>query len=224
MKYIIKISTAAFLILIFSRCDRELDSEGIASGLIRYPSITLNEGSSLALVAGEDSYQELGAVALLGADDISNQLVIDGVENIDASTPGVYPVNYSVTITTELEQELTVTETRYVIVTSDDISDVDLSGDYIGSGFSASPLTMTVTKLGNGWYRIPDVLSSSNGIAATFAHLGGNVLVIPNQPGPFGDLNTTSDGANATITATGFRWTVYIDCCGLFGPINFVRQ
>jgi hypothetical protein len=224
MKFLNITATAVLLTAVFSACEPELESEGIAEGVIRYPSIILNEGPSQALVAGEDAYEELGAVALLGADDISSQLVIEGEEDVDASTPGVYPVNYSVTITNELNEPMTVTQTRYVLVTSEDISDVDLSGDYVGSGFSSSPLTMSVTKLGNGWYRIPDVLSSANGIAATFAHLGGNVIIIPNQSSGFGDVNTTTGGANATLTEDGFRWTVYIDCCGLFGPVNFVRQ
>lgn len=217
-------ATVVILLSVVTACEPELESEGIAKGVIRYPSIILNEGASQSLLVDVDDYTELGAVALLGADDISTQLVIDGEEDVDTSTPGVYPVNYSVTITNELNEPMTVTETRYVLVTSEDISDVDLSGDYIGSGFSASPLTMTVTKLGNGWYRIPDVLSSANGIAATFAHLGGNVIVIPNQSGGFGDVNTTSAGTGATLTEAGFRWTVSLSCCGIYGPVNFVRQ
>jgi hypothetical protein len=223
MKYIHKILFALSIIIIVS-CDRELESEGITEGLIRYPSITLNQGESVALVAGQDTYEELGATALLGADDITNQVQIEGADAIDTSTPGVYPVNYSVTITNELGEESTVTQTRYVLVTSEDVSDVDLSGDYLGTGFSANPKVVTVTKLGNGWYSIPDVLSSSNGIAANFAHLGGDVLVIPNQGSPFGDVNTTDDGASATLTDEGFIWTVSISCCGLFGPVDFVKQ
>jgi hypothetical protein len=166
----------------------------------------------------------LGAVALLGTDDISGEIQIEGADAIDTSTPGIYPVNYSVTITTELGEESTVTQTRYVLVTSEDVSGVDLSGEYIGTGFSANPSTVTVTKLGNGWYSIPDVLSSSNGIGVNFAHLGGDKIVIPSQNTGFGEVNTTSNGASASLTDEGFIWTVYISCCGLFGPVDFVKQ
>jgi hypothetical protein len=223
MKYISKIIIVSFL-LVSLACERELESEGIAKGVIRFPSITLNQGLSTALVKDQQTYEEFGAVALLGTDDISDQVQIAGVEDIDTSTPGVYPVNYSVTVTNELGTESTVSETRYVIVTTEDVSAVDLSGNYIGTGFSANPKTMAVTKIGPGLYSIPDVLSSSNGIAATFAHLGGDVIVIPNQASLFGDLNTTDDGAGAELTDNGFIWTVSISCCGLFGPIDFVKQ
>lgn len=225
MKLEIKhIVISVMLILVITGCERELESEGIASGIIRYPSITLNEGQSVVLVAGEESYKEAGAVALLGNDDISEKITIEGAEDIDTSTPGVYPVNYSVTIINELEEELTVTESRYVIVASENIADTDLSGNYKGTGFSSSPLTVAVTKLGDGWYSIPDVLSSANGIGVNFAHLGGDVILIPNQTTPFGDVNTTDEGTSAILTENGFIWTVSISCCGLFGPVNFVKQ
>jgi hypothetical protein len=109
-------------------------------------------------------------------------------------------------------------------VTSEDIGDVDLSGNYIGTGFSANPATMNVTKLANGWYSIPDVLSSGNGIRANFAHLGGDVIVIPDQVTGFGLVTTDAPGASAALTPTGFKWTVFISCCGNFGPITFVKQ
>ena len=222
----IKIFLSALLVGgLLSACERDFESEGLVKGVIRYPSISLNEGVSVLLVAGEEQYAERGAVALLGEDDISNQLQISGTENIDASTPGVYPVTYSVTITNELGEPSTVSQTRYVIVTSEDISNIDLSGNYLGSGFTANPGAVTVTKLGGGWYSIPDVLASTNGISANFAHLGGDVILIPSQQSPWGsEINSTDNGAFATLTENGFTWAVDLDCCGLFGPIDFVKQ
>lgn len=222
MKYTYNLILAAAIFLLVG-CEREFDSEGIAEGVIRYPSILLNQGPSFAMVANGD-YEELGAVALLGTDDISEQLVIEGVEDIDASTPGVYPVTYSVSITNELGTQTTVTQTRYVVVSTEDVSDIDLSGNYRGTGFSSTPRTVEVVRLGPGLYSIPDVLSSSNGIAAIFAHIGGDAIVIPNQETSFGYVNTTSAGTSATLTANGFRWSVFIECCGVFGPIDFVKQ
>lgn len=222
MKYINKILCMLVLTVAIGACDRELESEGIAVGLIRYPSITLNEGSSVSMVADEGSYVESGAVALLGTEDISNQIQINGA--VDTSVPGVYPIKYSVSVENEIGQQSTATQTRFVIVTSEDISDVDLSGSYFGSGGVSKPIAVTVTKLGNGWYAIPDVLSSSNGIAASFAHIGGDEIVIPSQVTGFGEVNTTSAGTSATITPNGFRWSVLISCCGVRGPVEFVKQ
>jgi hypothetical protein len=222
-KYMNKILLMLGLVALIS-CEREFESEGLAEGVIRFPSITLNQGASLVLVQNQDSYVELGATALLGADDISNELLIEGVEDVDISTPGVYPVTYSVTVTNELGTQSTVSQVRYVVVATEDVSTIDLSGNYIGTGFSANPATMAVTKIGDGLYSIPDVLSSTNGIGAVFAHLGGDVITIPNQATSFGDVNTTAEGASAMLTETGFIWNVYIGCCGVFGPIDFVQQ
>lgn len=224
MKHSIKVIAFLLAAVLISACEREFDSEGLAVGVIRYPAITLNDGVSTVIVAGSGEYEEPGAVATMGTDDISGQLQIEGADAIDTSTPGVYPVNYTVAVENEIGQETVVTETRYVIVTTEDVTGVDLSGNYIGYGFAANPLTMPVTKLGDGWYSIPDVLSSGNGIFATFAHLGGDVIMIPPQIGGFGEVNTTAPGASATLTEEGFTWTVYIDCCGLFGPVEFERQ
>ena len=208
--------------LMVSACERDLESEGIAEGIIRYPSITLTDGNAYTIVAGGGEFEDPGATALLGEDDITDQVVVDG--EVDTSTPGVYPIDYSVSIENEIGQESVVTETRYVLVTSEDISNVDLSGDYVGTGFAGNPLTMRVTKLADGWYNIPDVLSSANGISANFAHLGGDVISIPAQNTPFSVVTTDAAGASATLTVAGFSWTVFISCCGNFGPITFVKQ
>ncbi len=222
MKASIKIFYAILFACAISACERDLESEGLTEGLIRYPSITLNEGDAYTVIAGGGTFEDPGAVALLGEEDISDEIIVDG--NVDTSTPGVYPVNYTVSVENEIGEQSTVTETRFVIVTSEDISDVDLSGDYIGTGFSANPATVHVTKLADGWYNIPDVLSSANGINVNFAHLGGDAIEIPEQSTPFGVVTTNAAGASATKTSNGFTWTVFISCCGNFGPITFVKQ
>ncbi|HEX5167794.1 MAG TPA: DUF5011 domain-containing protein [Cyclobacteriaceae bacterium] len=222
MKISIRIICVLLFACIFSACERTLESEGIAEGIIRYPSITLNEGDAYSIVAGGGEFEDPGAVALLGEDDISSEIVVDG--EVDTSTPGVYPIDYTVSVENEIGQQSTVTETRFVIVTSEDLSDVDLSGDYVGTGFAGNPSTVHVTKLADGWYNIPDVLSSANGISVNFAHIGGNEIMIPDQETPFGVVSTDAPGASATLTANGFTWTVFISCCGNFGPIVFVKQ
>lgn len=222
MKTLIKIFYVIPLACVISACERDLASEGIAEGIIRYPAITLNEGEAFTVVAGGGEFEDPGAVALLGEDDISDQIVVTG--EVDTSTPGVYPINYTVSVENEIGEQSTVTETRFVIVTSEDLSDVDLSGDYIGTGFAANPITVHVTKLADGWYNIPDVLSSANGINVNFAHLGGDVIEIPEQVTPFGVVTTNAAGASATKTSNGFTWTVFISCCGNFGPVTFVKQ
>jgi hypothetical protein len=221
MKTLIKIFSAVLLASAISACERDLASEGITEGIIRYPSITLNEGDAFTVVAGGE-FEDPGAVALLGEDDISNEIIVSG--DVDTSTPGVYPIEYTVSVENEIGDQSTATETRFVIVTAEDLSGVDLSGDYIGAGFAANPITVHVTKIADGWYNIPDVLSSANGINVNFAHLGGEVIEIPEQETPFGVVTTNAEGASAMKTPDGFTWTVFISCCGNFGPITFVKQ
>ena len=211
---------AAFGVVI--ACERDLESEGITVGLIRYPALQINGDQLIVLRAGVDEFVEEGAVATLGVDDISGQIEMSG--EVDDATPGIYEVNYSVTIENELGEESTRSATRTVIVQTDDVKSVDLSGVYVGTGLSFSGEPVTVTKTSDGWYHIDDVLSSTFGISADFVHISGDLIAIPLQPGGFGNLRTTVPGTYATLTPAGFEWKVFIGCCGIFGPVTFVKQ
>jgi len=191
----------------------------VQTGEIKFPAIALNGEQLITFEAGTGEYVEEGAVATLGAEDISEDIVITGT--VDSNTPGVYAINYFVETINSLGQPSTAQVNRLVLVTSEDLTDVDLSGPYQGSGFGNQ--VATVTKLQTGWYHIDKILASGNNIQATWAHVGGDVIVMPNQPSPFGDLNTTAPGASAYLTADGFEWSVFIGCCGVFGPITFVK-
>lgn len=222
MNHKIKIAILLLVCGFLNSCDRDLESEGITTGLLRYPTVQLMGERAYTLVAGEGTFTDPGAKALLGEDDISGEIEVTGT--VDAGTPGVYPINYSVSTENEIGQESTSSATRFVIVTSEDVSGVDLSGKYKGTGFASNPVTVTVTKLADGWYNITDVLSSSNNINVNFAYLGGDEILIPSQVTGFGVVNTTDADGEATLTPEGFTWTVFISCCGDFGPINFVKQ
>ena len=200
--------------------DETLD---VQTGEILFPSITLMGEQYMTFETGTiTAFDDPGVEATLGADNISEQVEVSGT--VDVNTPGVYTIIYSVTTINALDQESTVTASRFINISSEDVSTVDLSGNYLGTGFSGAPTPKPVTKLTTGWYRVTDVLGSGNAIAGVFAHVGGNQLVLPDQPGPFGNINTTSDGTYANLTATGFEWVVYIDCCGNFGPIVWTKQ
>lgn len=221
MKYISKIISVVILVLLFTGCEyfkAPDETLNIQTGEIKFPAIALNGEQLVTFEAGTDIYEELGAVASLGADDISEDIVVTGT--VDSNTPGVYPISYLVTTINSLGQPGNASVNRFVLVTSEDLTDVDLSGQYQGSGFGNQ--IATVTKLSTGWYHIDKILASGNNIAATWAHIGGDAIEIPNQPSPFGDLNTTAAGASASLTPDGFEWSVFVGCCGVFGPITFV--
>ena len=159
MKKIISIITIA---VILSSCERDLDSEGVVAGEIRFPSITLNGSPSIALLAGTaTSVPDPGAVVLLGTDDISDQLVVTGIDQIDFNTPGAYPITYSVTTTNELGDESTVTDERYVVIMSEDVANLDLAGNYssISMSFGGASFgqTMSCSKLGPAYFSVSDI-------------------------------------------------------------------
>lgn len=212
--------------VLFTACeyfDAPTETLHVQTGEILFPNITLNGAQYETLVAGSiTSYSDEGVVATLGAEDISTMVEVTGT--VDVNTPGVYSLVYSVSTINSLDQASTVSASRFVNITSEDLSGTDLSGSYLGTGFSGAPTPKAITKVATGWYRCPDVIGSGNNIVAIFAHTGGNGIVIPDQPGPFGNVNTTAAGTSATLTATGFNWTVFISCCGNFGPITWTKQ
>lgn len=222
MKYISKLLLVVVLLLSFTACEYFKAQEttlNVKTGEIKFPAIALNGEALITFEVGTGTYVEEGAVASLGADDITDDIVVTG--SVDSNTPGIYPINYFVETVNSLGQPGTASVNRMVLVTSEDLTEVDLSGPYQGSGFGNQ--VATVTKLATGWYHIDKILASGNNIAATWAHIGGDVIEMPDQPSPFGNLNTTAPGASATLTTDGFEWNVFIGCCGVFGPITFVK-
>jgi hypothetical protein len=191
----------------------------VSSGFITFPALTL-EGESFILLNVGASYEDPGYTATLGVDDITDQVDVTG-DAVDTGKPGYYVVRYSVSTTNELGNDQTVTVLREIIVQGGDVDDLDLSGQYQGAGFGSS--IVTVAKIGRGLYTADKALASGNNIAVSFYHVGGDLLAIPDQPGPFGNMNTASPGTDASLTPTGFQWSIFIGCCGVFGPITFDR-
>lgn len=223
MKHIIKYILVVIAVINLNSCEYFKPAEttlNVQTGEIKFPAMTLNGEPLMTMEVGTGTYVEPGASASLGADDISEDVIITG--SVDSNTPGIYAINYFVETLNSLGQTSAASVNRLVLVTSEDVTNIDLSGNYQGSGFGTN--IEAITRVAPGWYTINDVLASNNGISATWGHLGGNVIQIPDQPGPFGNVNTTAAGADATLTATGFTWNVFIGCCGVFGPITFVKQ
>lgn len=219
MKKILILSICALFTI---SCDKELDSEGIAAGTIAFPSVIVLGPAQVTIVAGE-TFNDPGAQAFLGTDEITEQLEISS--DVDTSTPGVYSVVYSVSTTNELGDESTVVQQRFVAVVESSAFDIDLSGTWLGEGFSGAPTPKEITSLGGVWYQCPDVLGSGNNIVAQFAYLGNGQIMIPDQPGGFGNVNTTAPGTYAEVySSDSFEWVVFIGCCGNFGPITWTRQ
>ncbi len=224
LNYILLLSIAGFL----ASCElvESPDStENLSEGFITYPALTLNGDQFMTIDVG-GTFEDPGAVATLGIEDISDQTVVTG--SVDATTPGVYILDYSIQITNELEEDASVTQRRYVAVASEEGKAIDLTGTYNGDGTSVSGAwtqAATVTKTAGAWHNIDKALASGNNLGIFFAVIDGPSaalnMVVPDQNSRFGNVNSTGAGTEAKLNPDGFQWTIFIGCCGNFGPIIY---
>ena len=219
MKNVIQIVLVILFLGAVLSCDRELESEGIAKGVIRYPSILLEGEDPIVIQAGQE-FIDPGAKAFLGTDDITEQM--ETVSTVDTDVPGVYQVTYTVSTVNELDQASTVTASRLVSVTDGDVSGVDLSGTYRRDNNPANAL-VTVTKVKDGVFQSDNMRGSATLIfAGRIFCIGNNNLVVPITNSPFGRLQGTG-----VITGTGYSYTLtFLDPpnTGATNFRNFVKQ
>lgn len=204
MKNVIQILLIIILAFAGLSCEPELESEGIARGVIRYPSILLN-GVNPAIIAQGEEFNDPGAQAFLGSDDISDQL--ETVSTVDTDNYGVYTVSYTVSTINELDQESVVTQLRTVVVVPNNPNtSVDLSGTYTRSS-NGAPATWT--KVVDGLYindNVGGVPPPSIAVLPVFVfHLDNNTVSVPTQPVPNG-YGTLS--AAITLNMTGYTAVV----------------
>lgn len=217
MKNIVKTFLFAGLLLL-AACEND-ESENIAKGVIRYPSIVLEGEDPLVIEAG-GTFTDPGAKAFLGTDDITTEL--ESESNVDANTPGVYQVTYTVSTTNELGQESTVVLNRTVSVTDGDVSGVDISGTYRRDNNPANAL-VTVTKIKNGVFQSDNLRgSATNQVVGRIYAIGNNNIVVPITNSVFGRLQGVG-----TITGSNFGYTLtFLDPpnTGATNVRNFVKQ
>lgn len=228
----IKLLFFLFLTIALSSCEyfeSPDDTADVREGFITFPAISL-EGDQYVTILVDGTFDDPGAVATLGTEDISNEIVVSG--EVDPSTPGVYVLDYSVSVVNELDETSSASQQRYVAVITESVSNIDLSGTYNGDGTAAAGTwtqAATITSIDGAWYRTDKALASGNNLGIFFALVGDagenqqERIVVPNQLSPFGFVNTTSADTFAELIDGGFQWTLFISCCGNFGPIIFTR-
>src|SRR5688572_15246623 len=92
MKNIIfKIFTIALVALLFTSCERDLETDGITKKITYYAVITL-EGEQWNVVPVGGSWSDPGAKA--EEDGVEIPLEVGGDE-VDTSTPGIYTITYT---------------------------------------------------------------------------------------------------------------------------------
>jgi hypothetical protein len=200
MKNIVKTLFLVGLVAFVTSCEDD-KSEGIAEGVIRYPSIVL-EGEDPVVIQSGSTFTDPGAKAFLGTDEITDELTSEST--VDANVPGVYQVTYTVTTINELDQESTVTLNRTVSVTDGDVSGVDLSGTYLRDNNPANPI-VTVIKIKDGVFQSDNLRGSpTNQVVGRIFAIGNNNIVVPVTNSVFGRLQGEGEiaGANFSYTLT----------------------
>lgn len=218
MKYIIRTIFLAFSVAFFVSCEDD-KSEGIAEGVIRYPSIVL-EGEDPYVMQSGNTFSDPGAKAFLGTDDITSEL--ESESTVNTNVPGVYQVTYTVTTINELGQESTVTVNRTVSVTDGDVSGVDLSGTYLRDGNPANPI-VTVIKIKDGVFQSDNLRGSpTNQVVGRIFAIGNNNIVVPITDSVFGRLEGEGE-----IAGDDFSYTLtFLDPpnTGATNFRNFIKQ
>lgn len=205
MKNIIKTIWLTALVALAASCEND-ESEGIAKGVIRFPSIILL-GDELIFISEDDLYSDAGAQAFLGDEDITADLVTEST--VDTNVPGIYTVNYSASKVNVLGQESVATEQRLVIVypTNPNTSD-DLTGIYKRTSNGALsawakvedvPGVYTITNIGG----VVPPTSPLLEITAYAFHFADGSVTVPEQPVFNGILS-----AEVTLSPPGYTIVV----------------
>lgn len=197
----IKISLLALTLLFSFSCKRKIEnvSEVITAS---YPIITINGAQFVSIPVG-GTFVDAGATAV---DTVLNEnlTAISITNDIDASTPGFYTVQY----TFKNSNGYMSTGTRFVLVT--DVSDtLDYSGLYLRTANNAP---MNVAKVAPGLYSTDNVggvpLPSAFAITVYFGQIDDSTLVVPNQPTTAGDMYCVNSFVKATASDTIITWAV----------------
>jgi len=170
-------------------CERELESEGIQVGTIRFPSIIVFGNNPDVLETGTGSYDDPGAQALLGEDDITGEMDVDGA--VDLTTPDLYTLQYSVRTVNELGDESESNEERLVLVTCDDLSDFDVSGTYVRNNDPSTFISFPIVKEQTGVFLVRNPFGSSTTFDLRFYTPCEDELIIPITNSQFGRLMGT---------------------------------
>ena len=201
-------------------CERDLPTANVATGEIAFPSIVVLGGDPIVQVAS-GTFDDPGAQAFLGVDDITDQMDIDNP--VDPAVADVYIVTYSVATTNVLGAESQASATRTVMITSEDVSGIDLSGNYVRNGDPSSFPVVLSTRVGEGIYLFPNAFGSGTVINGfQYYHTGGDQIVAPIQNSQFGRLS-----GSGTLTADGFQYSLaFLDPPNVGVVLNrtFVKQ
>lgn len=173
------------------------DKVGI-SKVTHYATIVLNGSNVISLVKG-DEFTDPGAKATAGDKDIP--VVTSG--SVDNNTVGLYVLTYTATNDDGFSSSATRT---VVVIPSDEMPGVDLSGSYNAVPVGSTPGPATISKAAAGVYYTTNCWGNSGAvIPAYFICIDGSAITIPLQGSPYGKLQTSAPG---TFSGGLITWSI----------------
>ena len=180
-------------VAIISSCEKDPiisthDQVGI-SKITYYADIILTGNDIISTVQGT-AFTDPGVKASAGGTDIP--VITTGT--VDASTLGIYTLNY--TATNADGYSSSATRTVFVIPSSE-VPGVDLSGEYMTTGGTPNA---TIAKVAPGAYFTTNCWGNGSAaiIPAYFICSDGATLILPLQNSPAGRIQTTGPGTYVT--------------------------
>lgn len=169
---------------------------------VQYPAITMNGGQFVTINVG-GAYNDGGAVSFDSINNSSSNLV-PVQSDVDPTTPGLYPVIFEA----ENSYGFKTQSVRWVAVTNVSANE-DISGVYArtSNGVEAS-----ITKKARGIYATDNVGGVGGNppyiFPVYFVQLDDSTVVVPHQPGGFGDVYCDKTKLIKTQSDTLLQWVV----------------
>jgi hypothetical protein len=197
--------------VILTGCDE--DDTANLSSITSYPVFVMEGDEITSIVSSGSAFVDPGVTATENGENI--EVTVTG--EVDTGVPGVYTLTYSAINSDGFIGNVN----RTVVVTTEDVSGTDLSGDYKRNNVATNP-TNTVTRLASGYYEASNGSGDGNNLTHRFIHTGGTSLLVPLQQTRFGRLQGTG-----TITAGGYDISLFLldqGSAGLTLNRSFTKQ
>lgn len=200
------------LVTVLSSCEKDkiIDNDKMVgiSRITYYPTFEITGESIVSIVKGT-AFTDPGVKATAGGAEVP---VTTG-GSVDINTVGLYTLSYSATNA----DGYSASATRVVVVIpSAELSGVDLSGTYAAVPVGTTPGPATISKVAPGVYFTTNCWGNSGAvIPAYFICVDGSTVIVPFQPSPYGNLESTEDG---TYSGGLITWSI-----NLIDQGNFIR-
>ena len=181
------------------------DNEDPVSKVVRvqYPTITPNGGQFVSMNVG-GTYTDLGAISFDSINKSSNPNLKPIQSDVDPTTPGLYPVIFEAENAYGFKSQFI----RWVAVTNIPESE-NLSGVYARS---SNGVEVNIVKKARGVYSTDNVGGVGGNpsyiFPVYFVQLTDTSLIVPHQPGGFGDVTCDNIKLIKSSTDTTIKWIV----------------